>query len=107
MKDSNCQRLHLVFTAKNPNEHLFKKEIEDCVQQHPGKISAEFLTTTGGKNPRINEEYLRDTLNKHDMSSNKKLITYICGPPPMIKDFNNYLISLGVPKESIKYELWW
>jgi len=108
LNQSNCQRLHLVFSAKTEKELLFKEAIEECAQQQPDKISCSFVATREQKNSRITQEYLRDFFIEHKLSpNNTKLVCYMCGPPQMIKAFNKYLLSLGVPKEQIKYELWW
>lgn len=107
LNQSNCQRLHLVYSAKTEKELLFKDAIEGCAQQQPDMISCSFLATREQKNSRITQDFLKDTFIQHNLIPTAKLVCYLCGPPQMIKDFNNYLLSLGVPKEKIKYELWW
>jgi len=48
---------------------------------------------------RVTEEFLKENISNFNQQF------YICGPPPMIKDVENYLINLGVDKNKITKEI--
>lgn len=35
------------------------------------------------------------------------VISYICGPSPMMEEMNEILIKLGLLRENVRYEKWW
>ena len=105
---SYCQKLHLIFSAKTSKELLFKETIEKILQEYPDKISADFIVTRES-DQRVTKKMVEHTLLTQfglDFGQ-KRLLCYSCGPPKMIEDTNGFLLSLGIPKDNIKYELWW
>jgi len=109
---SNCKRVHLVFSAK-PQELLFKEKLQEVVLNHleSGMFWTEFLTTMHEDKSqtqhqqRINIEKLRQSLT---LFSKSPLFCYLCGPLQMIQDVSRDLkLLLGIPPNHIKYELWW
>ena len=41
------------------------------------------------------------------LPNDKGVQCYVCGPPPMIKSMNAYLMDCGIEKSNIYFEQWW
>jgi len=106
---TNCQKVHLVFSARNSDELLFKSKFDEITKQEPDVFSVNYIQTreADSSDNRLNKDKLSSTLEANFPSSKDKIICYLCGPPQMIKDLNQDLQALGIPKGNIKYELWW
>ena len=102
---SKCRKIHLIFSAKTKDELLFKEDIEEIVNQYPEQVSADMLATREGDD-RISLDLIKAAISKRNLLS-QKLYCYSCGPQSLILDSTKYLLSLGISKENIKYELWW
>ena len=50
---------------------------------------------------------LKDLESAVDRLGKERVVTYICGPGPMIKDTSKHLLNLQIAKERIIYETWW
>ena len=97
----------MLFSARNTEELLFKSKFDTIANEHPDMFSVEYnLTREGNSGNRVTKERISSTL-KEKFQSQEKVFFYLCGPPQMIKDLTQDLISLGIPKCNIKYELWW
>jgi len=104
---SDCKKVHLLFSARNTEELLFKSKFDTIANEHPDMFSVEYnLTREDATGGRISKERISSTLAAK-YHSKEKVFCYLCGPPQMIKDLTADLASLGIPKSNIKYELWW
>jgi len=102
---SECQKVHLLFSARNSDELLFKSKFDEVADKKPDVFSVDYMRTQENCD-RVNKQKLSATLEEK-FSSIDKVFCYLCGPPQMIKDLKKDLISLGVPEGNVKYELWW
>ncbi|XP_018606039.2 oxidoreductase NAD-binding domain-containing protein 1 [Scleropages formosus] len=104
--------VRLCYSAKNPQELLFKKTIAEVCQEFPGKVSCDFHVTQDSEDVdpqlrplirkgRISEEVLKEHLRGRDT------LCYLCGPPPMIESVSEQLLHLGLSQDSILFEKWW
>merc|ERR1712001_605236 len=98
---SNCNKIHLIFSAKSKEELLFKDAFEKVSTNKD--FSTEYILTN--KNERINETKLGKTLKY--FSDTHKVMCFLCGPPKMIEDMTRYLVQLKIPQNHIFFELWW
>ena len=82
-------------------------EFDKIANEHPDMFSVEYnLTQENTTGSRLTKESISTTLATK-FHSQEKVFCYLCGPPQMIIDLKQDLISLGLPKSNIKYELWW
>ena len=44
---------------------------------------------------------------KGGADDHKRLVSYLCGPSPMMSQMKKYLIELGLEEKNIRYESWW
>ncbi|XP_020842883.1 oxidoreductase NAD-binding domain-containing protein 1 isoform X2 [Phascolarctos cinereus] len=104
-------RVRLLYSARNTNELLFKRNILNLTNAFPGKIMCSFYVTQ--QTAEISEELLPyvtegkipdEDIEKH---ISKNTLYFLCGPPPMIERFSRHLEACRVPKECICFEKWW
>ncbi|KAL2079859.1 hypothetical protein ACEWY4_023652 [Coilia grayii] len=102
---------HLLYSAKNTQELLFKNTITEMCKEFPEKISCSFNLTrqTGdidqelqpySRLGRISEEQLEQRVTE-------RTLCFMCGPPPMIESASAMLRSAGLSDDRIRYEKWW
>ncbi len=97
--------LTLLYSAKTPDELLFREELEDIARGNPD-IDCHFSVTRPvaagwtGRVGRID----RDMAAAAGVDAGS--LFFICGPPPMIADMVRMATSLGAPPSRIKYEGW-
>ena len=83
---------------------MFRDEFDSITDKD---TSVEYIMTKEmPDNSRINMKKLQDTL-KQFSNPEKTLLCYICGPPKMIQDVDQYLSLCNIPSSHIFYELWW
>ncbi|KPP76536.1 oxidoreductase NAD-binding domain-containing protein 1-like, partial [Scleropages formosus] len=98
--------VRLCYSAKNPQELLFKKTIAEVCQEFPGKVSCDFHVTQDSEDVdpqlrplirkgRISEEVLKEHLRGRDT------LCYLCGPPPMIESVSEQLLHLGLSQDTL------
>lgn len=95
----------LVYSIPNPDEFLFRSEIEHLTRHHANLHSLVTVTqpdnTWHGRTGRIDT----DTLKSAAMSADT--LYYLCGPQGMVEDVGAVLESLAVPASRIIFEKWW
>lgn len=103
--------VHLLYSAKDSRELLFKKAILDIVKEFPGKITCSFHVTkqttqiSAELKPYITEGRITEEEIQGHVSGDT--LFYLCGPPPMTDFFSRQLESSRVPRAHICYEKWW
>ena len=103
---AHCKNVHLAFSSRKEEELLFKQKIEDICNSKSDRFSADFLVTQQNKKFRLDKEKIENILSAK-FKSKENTICYLCGPPQMTKDMVMILQLLKVPKQNIKFELWW
>ncbi|XP_031441950.1 oxidoreductase NAD-binding domain-containing protein 1 [Clupea harengus] len=102
---------HLLYSAKNTQDLLFKSTITAVCKEFPEKFSCYFNVTqpTGDieqelqpytRHGRISEAQLEQCVSE-------RTLCFLCGPPPMIEGLSALLRSLGLSEDRIRYEKWW
>ncbi|KAG5265133.1 hypothetical protein AALO_G00261770 [Alosa alosa] len=102
---------HLLYSAKNTQELLFKSSIIEVCKEFPETFSGNFHVTQ--QTAEIEQElqpYVRygrisEAQLEHCLS--ERTFCYLCGPPPMIESVSNFLRSKGLSEDRIRYEKWW
>ena len=97
--------LTLLYSAKTPDELLFREDLEDIALGNPD-IDCHFSVTRPvgagwtGRVGRID----RDMAAAAGVGAGS--LFFICGPPPMIADMVDMVTSLGAHPARIRYEGW-
>lgn len=95
----------LIYANTQPNEIIFKQEIEDLAKQYPQLlkvthfVEAEANEMEAAYHGRISSEFLEQIKDFTRSAQN-----YICGPGPMMKFVEESLSNLGVAKEQVHLE---
>lgn len=98
--------MHLLYSAKTKDELLFSGKLNELASKLPQRFSMDFITTQQGDS-RIDRDILKAAMASK-FSNPANVFCYLCGPPQMIKDVSRELHSAcAVPKQNIKFELWW
>jgi ferredoxin-NADP reductase len=107
-EDAPNTKLDLVYSVRNPDELLFREELEAMAERIP-RIRNFFSVTR----PRpVGESWEGRTGRIHgglllDEGIDLDAIFYLCGPPEMIQSMLSMLGVLGVAESRIRYEQWW
>ncbi|KAK8722473.1 hypothetical protein OTU49_012233, partial [Cherax quadricarinatus] len=104
-------KILLLYSAKTYEELLYKTLLDNISSSTP-ETAVQYFTTreqpASASSPvkygRITQEVLKSAIDSLDTSSLK---TFICGPPPMIENINQHLLSCGLLQNQIFYEKWW
>lgn len=80
--------------SNSDEDFIFKKELEQWAKEYPSLKIHFVVTSIDG---RLTEEKLKKIL-----PNNSELIYYLAGPPKMVDDFENILLSLGIDETSIR-----
>lgn len=99
-------RVTLVHSARSPDEHLFRAELERMAAESPRfrcvfVVSRPDAAGPTGRNGRIDRRLLRE------IASDRSALYYICGPGQMIDGVAALLRDLGVPDAQLRFERWW
>jgi ferredoxin-NADP reductase len=104
-EDAPSTKLDLVYSVRNPDELLFREELEATAKRNSRIRNIFSITRPGGswegRTGRIDAKLLMD--EGIDLNA----IFYICGPPEMIQSMLAMLRGLGVSESRIRYEQWW
>lgn len=106
------KRVHLLYSAKNVNELIFKKMIKDiCIKNVHFKTTffvtqedCENISRDGVQARRIQRD---DVLQVTECFTSLDRYAYICGPPQMLTDIESFLDEAHFTKSQIMYEKWW
>jgi ferredoxin-NADP reductase len=101
---STCEKVHLMFSARTKEEHLFKADLDRTVNTFPATFSVHYIATSESDR-RIDRDSLKAALSSFESPNN--VVCFVCGPPTLVKEVDKHLQSLQVPKNNICYELWW
>lgn len=99
------RRVSLLYSATRTEELIFKG-IVNCTREEFSNFSSQFFISRSGKGctGRMGDTEISSRLSELKPG---RVICYLCGPPVMIRDVEATLLNLQVPKEDIRYELWY
>ncbi len=98
-------RLTLLYSAKTPDELLFRGELEAIARSNPN-ILCHFTVTQPGGSGWTGRVGRIDRAMASDAGIDGESLFFICGPPPMITDMVELATSLGAHPSRIRYEGW-
>ncbi len=98
-------KILLLYSARTLEDLVFYKELNECAKLNSNfkviyTLNQEESQEWAGERSWINEQFL----DKYVQTYSRRVF-YVCGPPAMIDAINKILLSKGVSKESIKFEL--
>ena len=98
-------RAHLVYSASESREILFRDELEAAARLHDNLHVSITVTQPDpswhGLTGRI------DPVKLHSLDVPDDTLYYLCGPKGMVEDMSILLHDLGVPMNRIIFEKWW
>lgn len=95
----------LYYSVSEPDEILFREELEQAVRQH-NNLGLEITVTQ----PCAGWQGQTGRINKHKLAALNAApdaLFYLCGPPGMVDDMEKFLRDLGVPPSRVIFEKWW
>jgi ferredoxin-NADP reductase len=99
------QKITLIYAAKTKEDIVFKEELDNIKEEWFKKVyvlSQEKIEEEGYLHGRINREIIEKFV---DINEIKNTVFYLCGPAQMVKDMKDILISIGIDKDNIKFEI--
>lgn len=103
---NTSRNIHIIYSIPNSMNHSFKEEIEALAQKD--NVKKITIYTRPLNNDTEGEDFdVRGRINEEWMLTNLPLDGefYFCGPVPFMKTVYKSLISMGIHKEQINYEL--
>lgn len=103
---SSGRKIHLIYSIPNSKNHSFKEEIEKLCENNNFKSNV-FYTRPNGTDILRKDSYIKGRMSKKWMIDNlpKDGDFYFCGPVPFMKDVYHNLISMGIEKEYVNFEM--
>ena len=98
-------RLTLLYSAKTPDELLFREELEAIARDNPN-VGCHFSVTRPGGTDWAGRVGRIDREMAEAAGVEAGSLFYICGPPPMIADMVRMATALGAQPSRIRYEGW-
>lgn len=104
---SSERRIHFIYSIPNSKNHSFKEEIENIYKSNKNFKSDIFYTRPSETDTLEKDFYIKGRMSKEWMIDNlpKDGEFYFCGPVPFMKAVYHNLISMGIEKEYINYEM--
>ena len=104
--ESGMTGANLLFSAASTEELLFRNKIDEFVSEN-SKLKAEYFVTREADSQFVNRRMSKDDIALRLSGAGESNICFICGPPDMVRQTSQWLYELNIPKENIKFELWW
>lgn len=104
---SSSRKIHFIYSTPNSRHHSFKEEIEKlhnssnnfkCTVFYTRPNETDELGKDFNTNGRISKEWMMNNLPKDGDF-------YFCGPAPFMKHIYHSLISMGIRKKYINFEM--
>ncbi len=96
---SQQRKGYLLWSVSSKNNIIFNEEIQTLVQTHP---NIKIIYHDTSKHGYLNSKVLKENIN--ELTTNKPIDCFICGPAPMSKSVIHNLESLGVSDNRILSE---
>lgn len=108
---SKTTRVMLLYSARNIEELIFKKSLDE-ISSLDSLVKCQYFVTreeniTSGGNISDKRISSQDISSCFDWLRKDKTQVFICGPSPMIQDSEKMLLSIGLGLDRIMYEKWW
>ena len=97
-------KITLFYGCRTENDMAFREELEELAQKNKNLKLIYIVTQPNeqwkGATGIINAELIKQLLPDYQEN-----MFYTCGPPPMVEAMEKLVVSLGLPKEKLKREL--
>ncbi|XP_041365733.1 oxidoreductase NAD-binding domain-containing protein 1-like [Gigantopelta aegis] len=113
---TNRPKVILLYSAKTPQELIFKDNI-DKINKKYKNISVQYFVTqqTGEEGSgegiieysRINLKQIQQAVEKVKMDDPDDPQVFVCGPSTLTDSVVEHLTKCSVPQENVHYEKWW
>lgn len=98
----------LVYGNKKLEETMFHKEIAEMASKYKDRFQVQFVYSREQNEDALFGRIERSTVNyilKNKVTRASDCLFYLCGPEDMINNVSDALVSGGIAKEAIKFEL--
>ena len=98
----------LVYGNKRLEETMFHSEIKDLVATYGERLQVQFIYSREQNEDAIFGRIERTTVNyilKNKVAKADDCLFYLCGPEEMINNVSDTLVTQGISKDQIKFEL--
>lgn len=99
------RKIHFIYSIPNSINHSFKEEI---VKLHNNNLKSTVFYTRPMETEKLGKDFdIKGRISKEWMIDNlpKNGVFYFCGPVPFMKHIYHNLISMGIEKENINFEM--
>ena len=93
------RKIKLIFSIRNPEDFIYKKELQELEKQHPHSLKIQLLISQ--KEGRLNKEKIKNSLKEEDL---KQSSFYLCGPSAYMNLISKELLHLNVEQKNIHTE---
>ena len=106
LMDHPENRFHLVYGNKTPKDTMFYQKLKDLEKTFNGRLSIQWVfsraNVEGSLFGRVEASVIKRTLKHLENTADK---FYLCGPESMIETASDILLSNGVEKDAVLFEL--
>jgi ferredoxin-NADP reductase len=104
-KSMNCDVV-LMYSIKYPTEIIRKQELEQLVSELHGNMVVSVTRPQPGDGWKGQTGHIDANMLINCVPDIKSRANYVCGPLAFVKAIKDALISLGVPQNEIKADVW-
>lgn len=98
----------LVYGNKRLEETMFHEEIRNMLTEYGDRLQVQFVYSREQNEDAMFGRIERSTVNyilKNKVNKTKDTLFYLCGPEDMINNVSDTLVTHGLAKDQIKFEL--
>ena len=102
---NTSKNVELIYSTQNAENHSFKDEIEKLCNENSNINSTTFYTRENDE--KDNSKYIAGRMSREWMDENleKDSEFYFCGPTEFMRSVYKNLVSMGINKEDINFEM--
>lgn len=102
---NTSKNVELIYSTQNAENHSFKDEIEKLCNENSNIKSTTFYTRVNDE--KDNYKYIAGRMSREWMDENleKDSEFYFCGPTEFMRSVYKNLVSMGINKEDINFEM--
>lgn len=102
---NTSKKVELIYSTQNAENHSFKDEIEKLCNENSNINSTIFYTRVNEE--KDNSKYISGRMSREWMEENleKDSEFYFCGPTEFMRSVYKNLISMGINKDNINFEM--
>lgn len=109
------RRMLLLYSNKKPKDIIYHNELQLLERMNPNlkivytltRLQDKLIHSWPGLTGRISSEMIKQEVQTWQRETGKQLVSYSCGPVPMLNTVEKCLLELEWSKEKIHYEKFW